>query len=135
MKRTSPVLIVVALLLATIGVATQSNEDLPRRQYESGIAFLRGQRYGEALKDFQAIIDSFPRSQVADNALLQIALYQIDIAKDLGAAQSATDQLLKVYPETDSAPMAYVVGGRISMAKGRAPSDVDSAVASFERVE
>src|SRR5262245_11595968 len=135
MKRTSPVLIVVALLLATIGVATQSNEDLPRRQYESGLAFLKGQRYAEALKDFQAIIDSFPKSQVADNALLQIALYHIDVAKDLGAAQSAVDQLTKIYPETDSAPMAYVVGGRVAMAKGRTPADVDAAVASFERVE
>jgi len=135
MNRASPLAVVVALLFATIAVATQSNEDLPRRQYESGLAFLRGQRYAEALKDFQAIIDSFPKSQVADNALLQTALYQIDIAKDLGSAQSAVDQLLKIYPDTDSAPMAYVVGGRISMAKGRTASDVDSAVASFERVE
>jgi outer membrane protein assembly factor BamD (BamD/ComL family) len=126
--------LVIALAVSATLVA-QSNEELPRRQYESGLAFLKGQRYSEALKDFQAIIDSFPKSQVADNALLQIALYQIDVAKDLGAAQSAIDQLLKVYPDTDSAPMAYVVGGRVSMAKGRAPSDVDAAVASFERVE
>ena len=135
MKLASPAIVVVALLIGTISVATQSNEDLPRRQYESGLTFLKGQRYSEALKDFQAVIDSFPKSQVADNALLQIGLYQIDVAKDLTASQSAIDQLLKTYPETDSAPMAYVVGGRISMAKGRTPSDVDSAVASFERVE
>jgi hypothetical protein len=31
--------------------------------------------------------------------------------------------------------MAYVIGGRVSMSKGRTPSDVDAAVASFERVE
>src|SRR6187402_3532111 len=125
---------VAAVVLGTTLLA-QSNEELPRRQYESGLAFLKGQRYAEALKDFQAIIDSFPRSLVADNALLQIALYQVDVAHDLGAAQSAVDQLQKAYPETDSAPMAYVVGGRIAMEKGRTPSDVDSAVASFERVE
>ena len=125
---------VAAVVLGTALLA-QSNEELPRRQYESGLAFLKGQRYAEALKDFQAIIDSFPRSLVADNALLQIALYQVDVAHDLGAAQSAVEQLLKTYPDTDSAPMAYVVGGRISMEKGRTPSDVDSAVASFERVE
>ena len=135
MRHPLPLIVAAALVIGTIGVSTQSNEDLPRRQYDSGLAFLRGQRYAEALKDFQAIIDSFPKSQVADNALLQVALYQIDIAKDLGSAQSAVDQLLKIYPDTDSAPMAYVVGGRISMAKGRTPSDVDSAVASFERVE
>lgn len=129
------ILIIVVATVVSLPLFAQSNEDLPRRQYESGLAFLKGQRYSEALKDFQAIIDSFPKSQVADNALLQVALYQVDIAKDLGAAQSAVDQLLKTYPDTDSAPMAYVVGGRISMAKGRTPSDVDAAVASFERVE
>src|SRR6476660_5049735 len=133
--KSPSLLVVVAAIALSATLMAQSAEDLPRRQYESGLAFLKGQRYSEALKDFQAIIDSFPRSQVADNALLQIGLYQIDVAKDLGAAQSAIDQLLKTYPETDSAPMAYVVGGRIAMAKGRTPSDVDSAVASFERVE
>ena len=113
----------------------QSGEDLPRRQLESGMTFMNGQRYTEALKDFQAIIDSFPKSQVADNALLQIAMYQLDIAHDLAATQAAVDQLLKIYPDTDSAPMAYVLGGRVSMLKGRSASEVDSAVASFERVE
>lgn len=116
-------------------LAQQSNEDLPRRQYESGLSFLQGQRYAEALKDFQAVIDSFPRSQVADNALLQVALYHLDVAHDLTSTQTAVDQLLKVYPDSDSAPMAHVIGGRVSMSKGRTPSDVDAAVASFERVE
>jgi TolA-binding protein len=135
MKLPLPIIVAALLVAGTAGVATQSGEDLPRRQYDSGLAFLKGQRYAEALKDFQAIIDSFPKSQVADNALLQMALYQIDVAKDLSASQSAVDQLLKAYPDTDSAPMAYVVGGRIAMAKGRTASDVDAAVASFERVE
>ena len=129
-------LVALAIVMAIgVSLTAQSGEELPRRQYESGLSFLKGQRYSEALKDFNAVIDSFPRSLVADNALLQVALYQIDVAQDLGAAQAAIDQLLKAYPETDSAPMAYVVGGRISMAKGRSASDVDSAVASFERVE
>ena len=127
--------IVVLVVVIGASVAAQSGDDLPRRQYDSGLSFLKGQRYAEALKDFQAIIESHPKSMVADNALLQVALYQIDVAHDFSTAQSAVDQLLKAYPDTDSAPMAYVVGGRIAMAKGRTPSDVDSAVASFERVE
>lgn len=127
--------IVVAVTLGPPVVAQQSNEDLPRRQYESGLSFLQGQRYAEALKDFQAVIESFPRSQVADNALLQVALYHLDVARDLTSTQAAVEQLLKTYPDTDSAPMAHVIGGRVSMSKGRSPSDVDAAVASFERVE
>jgi TolA-binding protein len=134
MKRFSAA-VVVALVLGSTPAAQQTNEDLPRRQYDSGVSFFQGQRYAEALKDFQAIIDSFPRSQVADNALLQIALYHLDVARDLPSTQTAVDQLLKVYPDSDSAPMAHVVGGRVSMTKGRSPADVDAAVASFERVE
>lgn len=131
----SAIAFVLALLPGSATVAQQGNEDLPRRQYESGLSFLQGQRYAEALKDFQAVIDSFPRSQVADNALLQVALYHLDVAHDLASTQTAVELLLKVYPDSDSAPMAHVIGGRVSMSKGRTPRDVDSAVASFERVE
>jgi outer membrane protein assembly factor BamD (BamD/ComL family) len=124
-----------AVLAASLSAQQPANEELPRRQYESGLSFLQNQRYTEALKDFQAIIDSFPRSQVADNALLQIALYHIDVMRDLAGTQTAVDQLLKLYPDTDSAPMAHVVGGRVSMMRGRTAADVDAALASFERVE
>lgn len=129
-------LLLIILALGAVPHARQAvNEDLARRQYESGLTFMQNQRYTEALKDFQAIIDSFPQSQVADNALLQIALYRLEVARDLAATQQAVDQLLKQYPDSDSAPMAYVVGGRVSMARGRTSADVDAALASFERVE
>ena len=131
-----PLLVLAGALGTTLLVSAQqpANEELPRRQYDSGLSFMQGQRYTEALKDFQAVIDSFPRSAVADNALLEIALYQLDVAKDINATQAAIDKLLKEYPETDSAPMGYVVGGRLAMTKGRAPANVDAALASFERV-
>jgi TolA-binding protein len=110
------------------------DEEFARRQYDSGVTFLRNKQYTEALKDFQAVVDSFPHTSVADDALLQIALYQLDTAHNLAAARGAVDRLLKEYPDTDSTPMAYVVDGRLTMAKGRTPSDVDAALASFERV-
>ena len=66
---------------------------------------------------------------------MQIALYQLDVAHDLTAAQSAADRLLKEYPNSDSAPMAYVIGGRLTiMAKGNTPANIETALASFERV-
>ena len=114
--------------------AQGNTEEFARRQYESGVAFMQNGRYAEALKDFQAVLESFAHSSVADNALLQIALYQLEVPHDTAAAQGTVERLLKDYPETDSAPMAYVLSGRIALAKGRAPADVDSALASFERV-
>jgi TolA-binding protein len=123
----------IALVAIVALVSAQANtEEFARRQYDSGLAFMQNGRYTEALKDFQSVVDS--KSSVADNALLQIALYHLDVAHDPGASQSAVDKLLKDYPDTDSAPMAHIVAGRIAMAKGRSPSDVDAALASFERV-
>src|SRR5262249_61961508 len=103
---------VVAVGTAILG-AQGNTEEFARRQYESGLSFMQNGRYAEALKDFQAVLDSFGRSSVADNALLQIALYQLDVAHDAAAAQAAVERLLKDYPETDSAPMAYVVTRRL----------------------
>ena len=127
---------VAVVILAAAGAvsAAQSSEEFARRQYESGLSFLQNGRYSEALKDFQAIVDSFPQSAVADEALLQVALHRLDIAHDLPAAQLAADKLLKDYPNSDSAPMAYIVAGRLAIARGRAAADVDAALASFERV-
>ena len=134
-QLTSPRLVVV-LVAAVLGVsaAAQQNEEFARRQYESGMSFLQNHRYSEALKDLQAVVDTFATSSVADNALLQIAQYQLENARDLDAAQTSVDRLLKEFPDTDSAPMAHVLSGRIAFTKGRTPADLDAALAAFERV-
>ena len=134
----------VAVLMVCLGAGlvltagaqqpSASNEEFARRQYDSGLAFLQNHRYAEALKDLQAVVDSFATSSVADNALLQIAQYQLEVARNVALTQTAIDKLLKDYPDTDSAPMAHVLSGRLAMTKGRAPADVDAALASFERV-
>lgn len=112
----------------------QGSEDLARRQFESGMSFVQNGRHSEALKDFQAVVDSFGKSAVADDALLQIAVYHLDVAADHEQAQAATDRLLKDYPASDSAPMGYVLTGRLAVARSQAPADVDAALASFDRV-
>jgi TolA-binding protein len=119
---------------AEIRSAAQGSEELARRQYDSGVTFFQNGRYAEAIKDFQAVVDSFPQSAAADDALLQICLYQLDVAHDAAAAQIAADRLLKDYPASDSAAMGYVVLGRLAIAKSRAAADVEGALASFERV-
>jgi TolA-binding protein len=127
----------VLIALATAGgvrFSAQASEDLARRQFESGRAFVQNGRYVEALKDFQAVVDSFPQSAVADDALLDMAVYHLEVARDQAAAQAAAERLLKDYPASDSAPMGYVLIGRLTVAKSRAAADVETALASFERV-
>jgi outer membrane protein assembly factor BamD (BamD/ComL family) len=111
------VTLAVAALSAQAGGAR--DEEFARRQFESGLSFLQNRKYVEALKDFQVVVDSFPKSSVADDALMRVAMYQLDVAHNVQAAQAANDRLLKEYPDSDSAPMGYVIGGRLTMAKGR----------------
>ncbi len=128
---------VVSALWVVLGVslgAQQNNEEFARLQYESGMNFLQSHRYVEAMKDLQVVVDSFAASSVADDALLQMARYQLEGAHDLDAAQTAIDKLLKDYPDTDSAPMAHVLSGRIAFGKARTPAALDAALASYERV-
>ncbi len=128
-------LVLIGVAALGVGVAAQpNNEEFARRQYESGLTFLRNHRYTEAIKDLQAVVDSFSTSLVADNALLEIASYELEGSHDLDAAQEAVDKLVKDYPDTDSAPMAHVLAGRIAFSRGRSTSDLDGALASFDRV-
>ena len=92
---------VIAALAAVAGLHAQGQEDSARRRLESGRAFLQSQNYGEALKDFQVILQTYPRSSVADDALLEIATYYLDVAKDVRNADANADALLKQYPESD----------------------------------
>jgi outer membrane protein assembly factor BamD (BamD/ComL family) len=125
---------VILALAAATGLHAQGQEDSARRRLESGRAFLQSQNYGEALKDFQVVLQSYPTSSVADDALLEIAAYYLDVAKDVRNADANADALLKQYPDSDSAPMALVLKGRIALAAGLAPEQVNAAIASFDRV-
>lgn len=119
---------------AAATMAQSSDEAVARRQLESGRAFARQGNYTEALKDFRAVADTHPSSSVADNALLEIARYYIDVAGDMVAAAGAVDTIVKKYATSDSAPEAYVLAGRLALARSHQGADIDSALANFERV-
>jgi TolA-binding protein len=110
-----------------------SGEDFARRQYETGLAFMRDGRYQEALKDFQAVADNHPSSAFADQALLQIATYHFEQARDVAKASATLEQLLKAYPTGRAAPFAYLLSGRIAAAGAPSKDRADAALASFER--
>jgi outer membrane protein assembly factor BamD (BamD/ComL family) len=99
LKSASVVLACLAASLVLYAGAQQpaNNEEFARRQYDSGMSFLQNHRYAEALKDLQAVVDSFGTSTVAPGALLQIAQYQLEVARDVAATQTAIDRLLKDY--------------------------------------
>ena len=129
-----PIVVLGAMALLTSALAAQSNEEFARRRLESGLSFLKAQNYVEALKDFEAVAQTYPTSSVADDALLQIAMYQLEIAHDAAAADARVKEILKTYSTSDSAAMAMVIEGRLLLLKGRGNDDINAALASFDRV-
>jgi len=125
----------VAVLAARSSSEAQSAEQQARTVFESGLQFLANGKHQEALKDFKAVVGQYPSTSVADDALLQVAQYELEVAGNYQGAQEAAELLLKNYKDGDSAPMAHVILGRVAMTKGRTPEDIDSALGSFERVD
>lgn len=121
--------------LAPPGLPAQPNvEEQARRQFESGLEFYRAGRYAEALKDFQTVAEGYATSSVADDAMLAIAEYQLDILQDPIAARTSAELLVKRHATGDAAPMGYVIAGRSTMALDPSAVGLDSALASFDRV-
>src|SRR4029453_16284565 len=99
--------------LAPLSLLAQPNvEEQARRQFESGLEFYRAGRYAEALKDFQTVAEGYATSTVADDAMLAIAEYQLDVLHDAIAARTSAETLVKRYATGDAAPMGYVIAGR-----------------------
>jgi len=121
--------------LAPLSLSAQPNvEEQARRQFESGLEFYRAGRYAEALKDFQTVAEGYATSTVADDAMLAIAEYQLDVLHDPIAARASAEMLVKRYATGDAAPMGYVIAGRSTLALDPSPVGLDSAMASFDRV-
>jgi outer membrane protein assembly factor BamD (BamD/ComL family) len=129
------ILAALVCLTGELALLAQANvEDQARRQLESGRDFYRAGRYLEAVKDFQTVAEGYPTSSVADDALLAVAEYQLEIAGDPISARATADTLIKKYATADSAPMGYVITGRATLEIDQTPAGLDSALASFDRV-
>jgi TolA-binding protein len=126
--------LLVAFLAATSTFHVHAQDDAARRRLETARGFMRDRNYAEALNDFQKVLELYPTSPVADDALLDIATYQLEVAGDAKGAEASVDRLLKSYAESDSAPMGQVLKGRVALAAGVTPDQVKTAIASFDRV-
>lgn len=127
-----PALVAVLLPASLLGQANV--EEQARRQFESGLEFYRAGRYNEALKDFQTVAEGYATSSVADDAMLAIAEYQLEVLRDPITARTSAETLVKRYATGDAAPMGYVIAGRATLVLDASTAGLDSALASFDRV-
>lgn len=98
----------------------------PVAQFNMGLAYERQSMPFEAIKSYQAVLDNYPSSAVADDALYQIGFVYMRIgfgdgSQDLSAliqARESFEDFLIEYPTSEKAPQARdnleTIGGRES---------------------
>lgn len=128
--------VATVLLLAsgTLATAQPKPEDQARRLFEDGRADIAAGRARQGLDALQTIVTGFPASSFADDALFEIGRYTEDVEKNAAKAREIYDQIAKKYPQSDSAPGAYLQMGRLSLATAASSGTLDDALTNFQRV-
>lgn len=136
--RRTPLLIAAAALLllsAPPGAGAQTGgRDLAQAYYESGMDFMRSGRYQQGLADLNVIIESYPRSPFADDALLAVGVHHEETAGDPATALKYFNTVILRYADSPSAPEAYLRKGMILLEAGGTRERLAEASAAFDRV-
>ncbi len=137
---------VAALLLASSGAAAQTaaGQDLARRTFQNAEQLMRDGKPDQALKDYQQVIDAFPTSPLADDALLKVGSYHYspESIGELGTipvdgqekARALFDKVRERYADSDSTPHALYKLGLLDLEPDSPRRNLDSAYGSFYRV-
>lgn len=102
------------LLFLLIGSVTSPND---QRLYESGLAFEANQNYEQAIREFQLLLEQYPKSAYADNALLEIGRYHFKQG-NTEKAKEFLNRIVSEYSKSDSSDNAYLLLGRIQLKDG-----------------
>jgi TolA-binding protein len=126
--------LLVLLSGASRARAQAPSSELARQHLESGLQFYEQERYNQALNDFQIIVSSMGDTEYADDALLRIGQYYLEVEEDFAEAAKHFQTLLERYPTGDKAPGAYYYLGVVSLNSHLETAGVDDAMANFQRV-
>lgn len=110
------------------------SDDQAKRLLDDGRIDLANGRAKQGLDALETIVSGFPNSSWADDALLEIGRYAEEVDKDADKARDLYDQIVKKYPQSDSAPLAYLRMGRLAFSTAATQAALDDALANFQRV-
>lgn len=113
--------------------AQAQSSETARKHLDSGVRFYEQGQYKQALSDFEIVV-SMNDPTYADDALLKIGEYYLQIEEGFEKAREYFGRVLQDYPTSDAAPGAYYYIGLVTMRSSIGDSGLDDAIANFERV-
>ncbi len=111
------------LLFLLMGNLVSPND---QRLYESGLAFEANQNYEQAMREFKLLLERYPKSAFADDALLEMGLYHFKQG-DSEKAEGFLNRVVSEYGKSDSSDNANLLIGRIQLKDG----NIDDAYNTF----
>ena len=130
----------LSFVLAVPVVAADSDE----RSFLHAESILREGKNEEARKAFQRVVDGYPDSSLADDALYRLATMDFDVieineltrrhARGAGEAFPLLENIRTDYGESDRAADARYLQGLAHMVPGSRQYDLDRAFAAFREV-
>jgi hypothetical protein len=136
-----PIFLGTAIALSGLAARTHSQavtdqEIVARGHFDNARGHMERREYDEGLRDFNTIVQSYPTSALADNALLEISLYYLNVADDTERAKETAQKIINDYRDRfDSAPHAYLVMGEVELLRSRAGDALRAARSYLDRVE
>lgn len=115
------------LLVLLLGALTGSND---QRLFESGMAFKVNQNHEQAIREFQLLVDQYPQSDYADNALFEIATFRLE-SGNVEEASALFGRIISEYNRSDSADNAHLYLGRMQLKNG----ELDMAYNTFFHIK
>lgn len=135
------ILLAVAVAPAPAHAQGASASDLARRTFQNAEQLLRDGKADQALREFQQVVQGYPDSSVADDALARLGSWHYpsesisDLQKVPVAGQEAArpyfEQVREKYPQSDSAPYAYHKLGLLALEPRSPRRNLDEAYATF----
>ena len=133
----APRLLVALLALAAPAAAQEAPDPQSQaaRLLREGRDYLARGQAKQALDNFNIVVASFPSTDSAGLALIEIGRYHMELEPDADKARAAFEQVTKQYARSEAAPGAYYYQGLLTLNRATLAHEIDDAIAQFARVE
>lgn len=139
--RTAAALAALAICPGPSAAENPGGNDLAKRTFQNAEQLMQEGKPDQALRAYQQIIQSFPDSALADDALLRVGSfhYPVETIGKLGtvsvaeqeAARPSFEQIRERHPQSDTASHALYKLGLLSLEPDSPKRSLDEAYASF----
>ncbi len=110
-----------------------SQEAMAEKLFLSGQNLIRGKYYQQAIQDFTSLLNSYPNSSYADNALLELGKYYYFVERSPQEALKKFEEIIKSFQGRETTADAYYYKGLVLSEGAATEQQLQDGLANFMR--